>query len=76
MDLLAKRIRELGFVTIKLRQSHLVPYRGYLQVEPGQLVKAGDRLTEGPLDPQKVLDPQGVRGVQEYLVREIQAVKA
>ena len=59
---------------VQLRKSHLVPYRGYLEVQPGQHVSAGDRLTEGPLDPQKVLDLQGVRGVQEYLVREIQAV--
>src|SRR6185369_18046806 len=34
----------------------------------------GDRLTDGPLDPQKVLELQGPRGVQDYLVREIQAV--
>src|SRR5205085_2583056 len=73
-DKAARRIRELGFETVMLRKSHLVPYRGYLEVEPGQIVKAGDRLTEGPLDPQKVLDLQGVRGIQEYLVREIQAV--
>jgi DNA-directed RNA polymerase subunit beta' len=71
---ISRRIRELGIITVKLRKSHLVPYRGYLEVEPGQRVGAGDRLTEGPLDPQKVLDLQGVRGVQEYLVREIQVV--
>src|SRR5207237_10088308 len=59
---------------VRLRKSYLVPYRGLLEVEVGQVIKAGDRLTEGPLDPQKVLDLQGVRGVQEYLVREIQAV--
>jgi DNA-directed RNA polymerase subunit beta' len=73
-DKLAKKIRELGFATIHLRKSYLVPYRGLLEVEVGQEIKAGDRLTEGPLDPQKVLDLQGVRGVQEYLVREIQSV--
>ncbi len=37
-------------------------------------MQAGDRLTEGPLDPHKVLELQGVRGVMEYLVREIQNV--
>jgi DNA-directed RNA polymerase subunit beta' len=52
----------------------MVPYRGNLEVRPGTHIRAGDRLTEGPLDPHKVLDLQGVRGVQEYLVREIQAV--
>jgi DNA-directed RNA polymerase subunit beta' len=73
-DKLFKQIRDNGFQTVKLRKSYMVPYRGNLEVEPGQMIRAGDRLTEGPLDPHKVLDLQGVRGVQEYLVREIQAV--
>jgi DNA-directed RNA polymerase subunit beta' len=59
-------------VTIERR--HLVPYRGVLPVKKGDRVRAGDPLTEGPLDPQKVLQMQGVRAVQDYLVREIQAV--
>ena len=69
-----RRIRELGINTIKVRKAILVPYRGTLQVKEGDEVEAGDRLTEGPLDPQKVLELQGVRGVQNYIVREIQAV--
>jgi len=59
-------------VTIERR--HLVPYRGVLPVREGDRVRAGDALTEGPLDPQKVLQMQGVRAVQDYLVREIQKV--
>ncbi len=59
---------------IKVRKAILVPYRGQLQVKQGDVVEAGDRLTEGPLDPQKVLDLQGIRGVSNYVVREIQAV--
>jgi len=71
---LARRIKEAGVQIVKLRKTHLVPYRGNLEVEIGQEVQAGDRLTEGPLDPHKVLELQGVRGVMEYLVREIQSV--
>jgi hypothetical protein len=37
-------------------------------------VLAGDRLTPGPLNPHELLRLRGVRGVQEYLIREIQAV--
>jgi DNA-directed RNA polymerase subunit beta' len=73
-DKVFKQIRDAGFLSVKLRKSYMVPYRGNLEVDPGQRIRAGDRLTEGPLDPHKVLDLQGVRGVQEYLVREIQAV--
>jgi DNA-directed RNA polymerase subunit beta' len=71
---LARRIHEAGVEIVKLRKTYLVPYRGNLEVEVGQEVDAGDRLTEGPLDPHKVLELQGVRGVMEYLVREIQSV--
>jgi DNA-directed RNA polymerase subunit beta' len=69
-----KKIKEVGITEIKVRKAILVPYRGQLQVRQGDVVEAGDRLTEGPLDPQKVLDLQGIRGVQNYVVREIQAV--
>ncbi len=69
-----KKIKEVGISEIKVRKAILVPYRGQLQVKQGDVVEAGDRLTEGPLDPQKVLDLQGIRGVQNYIVREIQAV--
>ncbi|MGQ9526023.1 MAG: DNA-directed RNA polymerase subunit beta', partial [Armatimonadota bacterium] len=77
-------IREMGVTQVSIRKSYLVPYRGtqkeggkYVSaglVRLGQEVKAGDRLTEGPLDPQRVLELQGIRGVQDYLVREIQMV--
>jgi len=60
--------------TVRIERRHLVPYRGLLPVKEGDEVRAGDALTEGPLDPQKVLQMQGVRAVQDYLVREIQAV--
>ncbi|MFN3649643.1 MAG: DNA-directed RNA polymerase subunit beta' [Armatimonadota bacterium] len=73
-DKIFRQIRDAGFLTVKLRKSYMVPYRGNLEVDKDDVIRAGDRLTEGPLDPHKVLDLQGVRGVQEYLVREIQAV--
>lgn len=71
---LARKIKDTGVQIVKLRKTHLVPYRGNLEVEVGREVQAGDRLTEGPMDPHKVLELQGVRGVMEYLVREIQSV--
>ena len=69
-----KLIWNQGVTSVKVRHSYLVPYRGDLKVEMGQRLERGDRLTEGPLDPHKVLELQGPRGVQEYLVREIQSV--
>jgi len=72
-QLLAKLL-EAKVTTVKIERRHLVPYRGVLPVREGDTVRAGDALTEGPLDPQKVLQMQGVRAVQDYLVREIQKV--
>jgi len=67
--LIQEKVRE-----VKTERRHLVPYRGVLPVREGDVVRAGDALTEGPLDPQKVLQMQGVGAVHEYVVREIQAV--
>ncbi|MGQ9730515.1 MAG: DNA-directed RNA polymerase subunit beta' [Candidatus Zipacnadales bacterium] len=69
-----KRLRTANVKEVVIEKSHLVPHRGALYVREGQQVRAGDRLTAGPLDPQRVLALKGVRGVQEYLIREIQAV--
>ena len=69
-----RKIVAMGIKNVTVRRVYMVPYRGDLEVEKGQEVHPGDRLTEGPLDPQKVLELQGTRGVQEYLVREIQNV--
>ncbi len=44
---LARKIKDAGVEIVKLRKTHLVPYRGNLEVTVGQEVQAGDRLTEG-----------------------------
>lgn len=71
---LARKIAEAGVEEVILRRTHLVPHRGKLNIEVGDEISPGNRLTEGPLDPHKVLDLQGVHGVMEYLVAEIQNV--
>ncbi len=74
IERISKKLHGFGLETVVVKKETMVPYRGGLKVEPGMAVEPGDRLTEGPLDPQKVLELQGVRGVQEYLVREVQHV--
>ncbi len=70
----ARKIRESLVETIYVRKETLVPHRGELKVSPGDLVQPGDRLTDGPLEPQKVLELRGPRGLQDYLVFEVQRV--
>ena len=55
-------------------RSYVVPPAARLIVEPGQMLRAGDRLTEGPINPQDILRIQGRERVEEYLVEEVQKV--
>ncbi|MBD3177906.1 MAG: hypothetical protein GF320_22255, partial [Armatimonadia bacterium] len=73
-DKLLRNLRKSKLKTVTIRKSYMVPYRGLLKVQPGQQVRAGDRLTEGPLDPEQVLELRGVHACQDYLVKEIQRV--
>jgi len=51
-----------------------IPYGARLRVKDGTEVEAGDRLTEGSANPHDVLKIKGIRGVQMYLVHEVQDV--
>ena len=49
-------------------------YGSTLKVADGQLVEAGDEITEGSVNPHDMLAVKGIRGVQMYLLREVQRV--
>ncbi len=51
-----------------------VSRRARLRVTNGQEIPPGTALTEGPLDPKEVLEIQGVRACQQYLVDQVQEV--
>ncbi|MFS8638481.1 MAG: DNA-directed RNA polymerase subunit beta', partial [Gemmatimonadota bacterium] len=51
-----------------------VPVGKHLRVHEGDQVRAGDRLSEGPVNPHDILRIKGPRAVQEYLLNEIQEV--
>ncbi len=53
---------------------YLIPQGKHLYVQEGSQVRAGDRLTEGPINPHDILKIKGIEEVQEYLVNEIQEV--
>src|SRR5687767_14847359 len=55
-------------------QLYEVPAGKHLRVHEGDRVRAGDRLTEGPVDPHDILLIKGPRAVQEYLLNEVQEV--
>jgi DNA-directed RNA polymerase subunit beta' len=51
-----------------------IPQGKHIYVHEGSEVRAGDRLTEGPINPHDILKIKGIEEVQEYLVNEIQEV--
>jgi DNA-directed RNA polymerase subunit beta' len=53
---------------------HLIPQGKYVRVHAGDYIREGDPLVEGPLVPHDILRISGVEAVQNYLVREVQAV--
>ena len=55
-------------------QVYQVPVGKHLRVHEGDQVRAGDRLSEGPVNPHDILRVKGPRAVQEYLLNEIQEV--
>src|SRR5690606_11170900 len=55
-------------------KAYTIPYGARLKVRDGQYVEAGDRLTEGSVNPHDILKVKGMHGVQAYLVQEVQEV--
>ena len=51
-----------------------VPVGKHMRVHQGDQVRAGDRISEGPINPHDILRIKGPRAVQEYLLNEIQEV--
>ncbi|MBS1537583.1 MAG: DNA-directed RNA polymerase subunit beta' [Bacteroidetes bacterium] len=56
------------------RSENTVATSKYLLVQEGDLVRAGDRMTDGSINPHDILRIKGANAVQEYLTNEIQEV--
>ena len=55
-------------------KNYLIPYGSRIKIIDGQLLEAGDELTEGSVNPHDILKIKGVRAVQDYMLREVQRV--
>ncbi len=58
----------------ELKRDYPVPIGKHVLVQEGDLVRAGDRLSEGAINPHDILHIKGINEVQAYLVNEIQEV--
>ncbi|MDR1914213.1 MAG: DNA-directed RNA polymerase subunit beta' [Clostridiales bacterium] len=55
-------------------KDYLIPYGSRIKVLNGASVEAGDELTEGSVYPHDILKIKGLRGVQDYMLQEVQHV--
>ena len=55
-------------------KTYLIPYGSRIKVSNGDVLEAGDELTEGSVNPHDILKIKGVRAVQDYMLREVQRV--
>jgi DNA-directed RNA polymerase subunit beta' len=55
-------------------RTYLVPIGKHVLAQNGDHIRAGERLTDGAINPHNILSIKGAGAVQEYLVNEIQEV--
>ena len=55
-------------------KTYLIPYGSRIKITDGQVLEAGDELTEGSVNPHDLLKIKGVRAVQDYMIKEVQRV--
>jgi len=58
----------------KEEREYAVPATTRIRIQDADLVKAGQQLTDGPINPQDILHILGGEAVQQYLVEEVQKV--
>ena len=57
-----------------IQKIYNVSYGKHILVQEGDEIPAGEKITDGPIDPHDILKIKGTNAVQEYLVNEIQDV--
>jgi DNA-directed RNA polymerase subunit beta' len=55
-------------------KAYLIPFGSRIHVKEGQVIAAGDELTEGSVNPHDLLKIKGITAVQDYMLREVQRV--
>ena len=71
-----KKKREVVVTNSETMESkaYLIPYGSRIKVSEGDVIEAGDELTEGSVNPHDILKIKGVRAVQDYMIQEVQRV--
>jgi len=55
-------------------RTYQITYGSRIKVSDGDVIEAGDEITEGSVNPHDILKIKGINGVQQYLLQEVQRV--
>ncbi len=69
-----KRIVIRDEITGAEKKEYMLPFNAELKVKHGEKVEPGTQLNVGSVNPQDILRIQGVKGVQDYILHEVQSV--
>ena len=69
-----KKKREVIVTGESESKTYLIPFGSRLKVNDGDILEAGDELTEGSINPHDIMRIKGYKGVQRYLTAEVQKV--
>ncbi len=61
-------------ITGQEKKEYVLPFNAELRIKSGDKVEPGTQLNGGSVNPQDILRIQGVKGVQDYILREVQSV--
>ena len=70
----SKRKREVIVRDGETEKKYEIPYSSRLKVKQGEIIEAGDEITEGSVNPHDILKIKGVEGVENYIIKEVQRV--
>ena len=69
-----KKRKEVTITGKDNSKTYAVSFGAKLKIKDGDIVEAGDAITEGSINPNDILGIKGAEGVYEYLISEVQKV--
>ena len=69
-----KKRKEVTITSNDDSKTYVIPFGAKLKVRDGDMLNAGDQITEGSKNPAEVLAINGPEGVFEYIIAEVQKV--
>ena len=70
----SKHIKVCDEATGEVKKEYTLPFNAEIKVKDGAKVVPGDLLNAGSVYPQDILHVQGVKGVQDYILEQVQSV--